>query len=158
MAKKPSIPGTRRIALLIVLSWLCGVALISQPFGAPPAVAAPTSSAEPCANDNNYSIPAAGESRCIAGAQLNTRSRLSSECLTGVLALRKVDHPYAPGECNHGVGRQAEAIAQARAIARMNSDLLLQAPEGARPASGITPDLQWEVILPNGARPDIIYL
>jgi von Willebrand factor type D domain len=98
-------------------------------------------------------LPAVGEQRCIAESQLNTRSRLRPGCLLGPRALRVAPDFYVPRECSNGVGIGVEAIAQARAIAHFNRD----DPYGAPSATGISPNVQWETVLPpSGLRPDIV--
>jgi hypothetical protein len=79
---------------------------------------------------------------------------MKESCLTTVPVIPDV---YEPSGCNKGIEdppeppsrRNAEFIAQARAIAWLGKDL-----DGGL-ATGVSPDIQWEVVLP-GMRPDII--
>lgn len=98
-------------------------------------------------NDTSDGIPAStktvkypGEKRCIDGYRLSTRGRLAPSCLLADTSRTKT---YRPAECSSSSqGKQAEAIAQARAIAQFNTS----AVEGHTSKGGITPDVQWEVV------------
>jgi hypothetical protein len=115
-------------------------------------MARPAQAASVCPpNDQDWSIPATvngrqvGDPRCLNGTVLNTRSRLSKDCLVGVAALRNPLQPYVFGECNRrtlpSVTIEAEAIAQARLIAKLNERLV---PVAERVSGGIYPGIQWE--------------
>ena len=90
-------------------------------------------------NDTKETLAVSGEKRCIAGYTMSTRRRLKQNCLTGPGSIKL---QYTAHECNNGRGRQIEAIAQARAIAKFNRGSVM----GHTSATGITPDIQWEVV------------
>jgi hypothetical protein len=108
-------------------------------------------------NDVLDSIPAAGDDRCLAGWMINTRARLTPACLVGPNALRPITEYYRRGECNNRTATlEAEAIAQARLIAKLNQESV----KGHSSTTGITADIQWETQYTDSAgtvrRPDVM--
>ncbi|WP_461022372.1 VWD domain-containing protein, partial [Thalassiella azotivora] len=100
---------------------------------------------------NSETTTAASARACVAELERSTRSGLQADCITGPKALSP-NGLYHRTECRGGRGVQAEAIAQARAIAQLNA----RAPYGDPPAAGgVNPNLQWEVRYSSG-RIDIL--
>lgn len=93
-----------------------------------------------CPPNSDDTFPTSAR-RCIAELVRSTRSGLQPDCLTAPKALQ-LNPLYAKTECHGGRGVQAEAIAQARAIARLNAGGVY-GDHG--PTGGITANLQWEV-------------
>ncbi|MFF2953379.1 pre-peptidase C-terminal domain-containing protein [Kitasatospora sp. NPDC057965] len=115
------------------------IAPIEQYWGGGIAMAAP------CTNDKNWEIGQSGEAkRCINGYEYTTRRRLKKApgCLQAGppgLVLRR-------SSCGQGV----EAIGQARAVKYLSDRL-------ETPSLGtISPNVQWEMQLPDSKRPDIV--
>ncbi|MGH8894917.1 MAG: hypothetical protein ACRDWY_16690 [Actinomycetes bacterium] len=98
-----------------------------------------------CPPNSEQTAPLSARS-CVAEQVRSTRSGLQPVCVIAPKALQP--NPwYTPTECRGGRGVQAEAIAQARAIAKLNA-AGVHGEEG--PPGGITPNLQWEVRYPGG--------
>lgn len=83
----------------------------------------------------------AGSTECIARGDVKTRGWGLQQCISDPKAIIG-NAIYLRGECRGGGGKliQAEAIAQARLIAKLNLNL----GSGAS-ANGVSPRIQWEV-------------
>jgi von Willebrand factor type D domain len=89
------------------------------------------------------------EPECIAEERRNTRSALKTACLFNSKTLIP-GASYEKRECREGGLVEAEAVAQARAIAQLSHARV----PGLAPEAGITPDIQWETAF-RGGRADI---
>jgi hypothetical protein len=91
--------------------------------------------------------------QCIAGQGRKTRGYIQTACITDSRALI-AGEIYLPNECKGGAFNQAEAIAQARTVAQLNA-------AGVYGDSGtggkITPNLQWETVIPKGRLDLLLY-
>lgn len=130
----------RRLCLFLTAVLIAGLIVpIEQYWGRGSAAAAT------CVNDTNWEIGVSGEKkRCINGYDYTTRRRLKKApgCLQAGppgLVLRRT-------ACGPGV----EAIGQARAVKYL-SDRLETPSQGT-----ISPNVQWEMQLPDSKRPDIV--
>lgn len=89
---------------------------------------------------------------CVAELRRSTRLGLRADCIESAKALQS-NPLYSVTECRAGRGVQAEAIAQARAIAQLND----AGVHGDRATEGITANLQWEVRYPGGQVDLLVY-
>jgi hypothetical protein len=122
------------VALLVLASCL----VITDAMAPTPA------SAVACTNDSNWNNGLSDTSkRCISGFEYATRRRIPSVCLNQPVVQGNV---YEKDACDNGV----EAIGQARAVKYL-SDRLETPSQGL-----ISPNVQWEMTLPNRTRPDIV--
>lgn len=106
-------------------------------------------------NSASYS-PEAAADQCLDGILVtSTRNFVVPKCITEDRAL-EYGATYAPGECRP-VDKtvQAEAVAQARAIAWFNHSGV----RGAGPTTGdaVSPNIQWEPYIANDVSPRISY-
>ncbi|WP_433728020.1 VWD domain-containing protein [Actinoplanes sp. CA-051413] len=148
-----------RRTLLALLIWLVALAMVvsagtNQAVAAPPPPEPGLASAgtgDPC-NPNSTQSVLIDDSppQCIAEETRSTRVRVKNSCITGTKALWP-DATYSKLECRGGDGIQAEAIAQARAIAQLNA----RGSYGPSSPGGISPNLQWETQISGGGRPDL---
>ncbi len=97
--------------------------------------------------------------QCVAGKGRRTRGggRTTgvsfAQCITEPRA-RQPGATYRLSECKGSTKTmQAEAVAQARAIAQLNAAGVYG---DSAPTGGITPNLQWETTLPSGGEPDLL--
>ncbi|MFI2486114.1 VWD domain-containing protein [Promicromonospora kroppenstedtii] len=93
---------------------------------------------------NDTDTATASGRRCIAEEVRGSRSGLLDACFNAAKAAL-ANAIYTRHECHKGYGVQAEAIAQGRAIQKLNSAGVYGK---AAVAGGITPDIQWEVTYP----------
>ena len=110
-------------------------------------VAAAPASAAPCTNDNNWNNGLTDvNDRCVNGSLYATRRRLQETqgCLGPIVP------PGWVYERRNSCGSGVEAIGQARAI-KFLSDRVETPSQGP-----ISPNVQWEMTLPNRSRPDIV--
>ncbi len=106
-------------------------------------------------NSSSYS-PESADTQCLDGIPVtSTRTRLSPDCITDGKAL-EYGATYGPFECKNGYGVQAEAIAQARAIAWYNH-VGVRGGAASASSSSVSPNIQWEPILNNDATPKVSY-
>ena len=141
-------PIVRRVAvlastLMVLLVLVPTPAQAAEPF-------APYQTCQP--NDDKTDVLTPYR-RCVNGVWLRSRARLAATpaCVLGPRPTS--EYVYQNAECGGPVKNvQAEFIAQARAIAYLNQKLTPQ-----NLGSGVTPDVQWELSLRNGRRPDILY-
>jgi len=96
-------------------------------------------SADPATNSNDIGIYT--KRRCVAELLRTTRSRLREKCITDVNALNPNNPWYEPLDCAGGYGTQAEAIAQARLLARWSASA--NVPPSV--TGGVAPSVQWEI-------------
>ncbi|NUP53854.1 MAG: VWD domain-containing protein [Catenulispora sp.] len=114
-------------------------------------------------NSDDASIPASGGERCIAGNLTSTRWTLGyvydpvTKSYTSVPCVRDPralipNAVYNLLDCKP-LRLQAENIAQTRVVAQLNAAGVY----GDSSATGITPNLQWETVVPtSGERPDLV--
>ena len=124
----------------------------------------PDAAPPPCPpNSNDASVPANGGAQCIAENVMSTRWNLGyawspasgtytpTPCVSDPRALIP-NGIYRIEDCKPW-GLQGENIAQTRVVAQLNAAGVY----GDSSATGITPNLQWEVVLPtSGDRPDLL--
>lgn len=143
------------------VAYLLGVAMVlggltfpvsPGAVAASPAVGATAVVGEACSPNDAYTAPTAFVG-CIAERIRSSRSGLDPACLVGVEMLPP-NPIYTANQCQRGFGRRAEAIAQARLLARLNKS---ENGSGSTATSGaISRNLQWEVRVPPGSRIDVM--
>ena len=88
---------------------------------------------------------------CVAGIAVpSVRGYVAGTCILDAKAIDTSNPEYRPGECKgevDGGAIQAEAIAQARLIAQLNQTGVY----GDSAPGGVTPNLQWEPVIPNSS-------
>jgi hypothetical protein len=146
----------------VVVAALAGLLGVSINMNAAAAVAPPVSTrvdaiteADPCppnSGDATVTGPV-GKSQCVAEMPRSTRSGLIPACVTAEKTGQATDPWYEPRECRGGRGIQAEAIAQARALAKLNAAGVFGE---TKPRGEITANLQWEVTAGRRVRIDIL--
>ncbi|WP_423464301.1 VWD domain-containing protein [Promicromonospora sp. MS192] len=95
-------------------------------------------------NDTDTTTTGASARRCIAEEVRGSRSGLLDGCFNASKAAL-ANALYTRHECHKGYGVQAEAIAQGRAIQKLNSAGVY----GKAPVvGGVSADIQWEVTYP----------
>ncbi|NEA60455.1 hypothetical protein G3I60_41415 [Streptomyces sp. SID13666] len=118
----------------------------------------------PCPpNSDDASVPDPGGSRCVAGTLMSTRGKLgyawspATKSYTSVPCVRDPralvpNAVYKKPDCKP-LRLQGENIAQTRVIAQLNAAGVY----GDRSTTGITPNIQWETVIPtSGGRPDLV--
>ena len=113
-------------------------------------------------NSADASVPDPGGSRCVAGNLMSTRGKLgyawspasnsytSVPCVLDPRALVP-NAVYKKPDCKP-LRLQGENIAQTRVIAQLNAAGVY----GDSSTTGITPNIQWETMIPGSGRPDLV--
>lgn len=126
------------VLLVVVLLLVGDMVMVS-----PPAAEA-ASECPPNSEDITVQRPSGDTAtghRCVAELLRRTRGYVQADCVLEPRAIAPTNPLYYQGECKGGEKqRQAEAIAQARAIARLNAGGVF----GDSAMGGITANEQWE--------------